>query len=83
MDKIAFGAQLAHCTEYSAELRTCAVRLDDHGAGLSEVGDAALQMLPFAQQAEPFQALLAVGNLWDVHDIQAPCPSDPPLAATM
>ena len=57
--------------------------LDDHGAGLPEVGDAALQVLAFAQQAQPLQALLAVGNLWDIHDIQAPCPSDPPLAATM
>ena len=63
----------------SAELRTCAVGLNDHGAGLPEVRDAALQVLPFAQQAQPLQALPPVGNLWDVHYIQAPCPSVPPL----
>ena len=62
-------------TKPSAELRTCAVGLNNHGAGLPEVGDAALQVLPFAQQAQPLQALPPVGNLWDVHYIQAPCPS--------
>ena len=63
----------------SAELRTCAVGLDDHGAGLPEVRDAALQVLALAQEAQPLQALPPVGNLWDVHYIQAPCPSVSPL----